>query len=32
MRWSLIKSGFSRRIAKDEQIRASRQSKRERGI
>jgi putative transposase len=32
MRWSLIKSGFSRRIAKGEQIRASRQAKRERGI
>jgi putative transposase len=32
MRWSLIKSGFSRRIEKREQIRTSRQKKRERGI
>jgi putative transposase len=32
MRWSLIKAGFSRRLAKDEHIRASRQAKRERGI
>lgn len=32
MRWSLIKSGFSRRIARGEPIRASRQTKRERGI
>ncbi len=32
MRWSLIKSGFSRRIAKCEPIRASRLAKRERGI
>jgi len=32
MRWSLIKAGFSRRMDKTEQIRASRQAKRERGI
>jgi putative transposase len=32
LRWSLIKSGFSRRIAKGEHVRASRQDKRERGI
>ncbi len=32
LRWSLIKSGFSRRIAKGEDIRASRRAKRERGI
>jgi putative transposase len=32
MRWSLIKSGFSRRLEKTESIRASRISKRERGI
>ena len=32
MRWSLIKAGFSRRLAKGEHIRASRQAKRERGI
>ena len=32
LRWSLIKAGFSRRQAKDERIRASRQAKRERGI
>jgi putative transposase len=32
LRWSLIKSGFSRRIAKGENVRASRQAKRERGI
>jgi len=31
-RWSLIKAGFSRRQAKDEAIRESRKSKRERGI
>ena len=30
--WSLIKAGFSRRLEKDEHIRASRQAKRERGI
>ena len=32
MRWSLIKAGFSRRLAKEEPIRPSRQAKRERGI
>ncbi len=32
MRWSLIKAGFSRRIVKNEHIRASRVAKRERGI
>lgn len=32
LRWSLIKSGFSRRVAKGENIHASRQVKRERGI
>jgi putative transposase len=32
MRWSLIKSGFSRRIGKGEEIDATRQRKRERGI
>ncbi|MDO9102554.1 MAG: transposase [Candidatus Nitrotoga sp.] len=32
LRWSLIKAGFSRRLAKGEHIRASRQAKRERGI
>lgn len=32
MRWSLIKSAFSRRLEKTEFIRASRASKRERGI
>ncbi|MGZ5028180.1 MAG: REP-associated tyrosine transposase [Methylobacter sp.] len=32
MRWSLIKSGFSRRLEKTELIRASRFKKRERGI
>jgi len=32
MRWSLIKAGFSRRLANGEHIRASRQAKRERGI
>jgi len=32
LRWSQIKSGFSRRILKDERIRISRQAKRERGI
>ncbi|MFA6040721.1 MAG: transposase, partial [Methylophilus sp.] len=32
MRWSLIKAGFSRRIVKNEHIRASRAAKRERGI
>ncbi|CAG9933128.1 REP-associated tyrosine transposase [Candidatus Nitrotoga arctica] len=32
LRWSLIKAGFSRRLAKGEHIRASRQTKRERGI
>lgn len=32
MRWSLIKAGFSRRLAKGEHIRPSRQAKRERGI
>jgi putative transposase len=32
LRWSQIKAGFSRRIPKDERIRDSRQTKRERGI
>jgi putative transposase len=32
LRWSLIKSGFSRRIPRDETVRASRQAKRERGL
>ena len=32
MRWSLIKSGFSRCLEKTEYIRASRRTKRERGI
>jgi putative transposase len=32
LRWSQIKAGFSRRLPKDERIRASRQTKRERGI
>jgi putative transposase len=32
MRWSLIKSGFTRRLKTDERIRASRKVKRERGI
>ena len=32
MRWSLIKAGFSRCIAKTETVRASRHAKRERGI
>ena len=32
LRWSLMKAEFSRRMAKDEHIRASRQAKRERGI
>lgn len=32
MRWSLIKAGFSRRLAKGEHIRPSRQAKRERDI
>jgi len=32
MRWSLIKAAFSRALPKVEQIRASRQKKRERGI
>ena len=32
LRWSLIKAGFSRRLAKDEFIGASRRDKRERGI
>jgi putative transposase len=32
MRWSLIKSGFSRGLAKTERINASRAAKRERGI
>ncbi|MDX1253076.1 MAG: transposase [Gammaproteobacteria bacterium] len=32
LRWSLIKAGFSRRLAKGEHIRASRKAKRERGI
>lgn len=32
LRWSLIKSGFSRRISRLESIRASRLAKRERGI
>src|SRR4030067_1069708 len=32
LRWSLIKAGFSRRLAKGEYIRASRQAKRGRGI
>ena len=31
-RWSLIKAGFSRRLERDESIRASRAAKRERGI
>ncbi|MCA1805462.1 MAG: transposase [Xanthomonadaceae bacterium] len=31
-RWSLIKSGFSRRLERGERIRASRAAKRERGI
>jgi putative transposase len=31
-RWSLIKAGFSRRLGKNEFIRASRRRKRERGI
>ena len=32
LRWALIKAGYSRRLAKDEPIRASHQAKRERGI
>ena len=32
LRWSLIKAGFFRRLAKGEYIPASRQAKRERGI
>ncbi|MEQ1834861.1 MAG: hypothetical protein ABL862_00175 [Candidatus Nitrotoga sp.] len=32
LRWSLIKAGFSRRLAKGEHIHADRQAKRERGI
>jgi len=32
LHWSLIKAGVSRRLAKGEHIRASRQAKRERGI
>ena len=32
LRWALIKAGFSRRLAKDEHIRASHLAKRERGI
>ena len=32
LRWSLIKAGFSRRLAKGERVSASRQAKRERGI
>ena len=32
LRWSLIKGGFSRLLAKSERIRASRMAKRERGI
>lgn len=32
MRWSLIKAGFSRRLAKTESVHASRRAKRERGI
>ena len=32
LRWSQIKAGFSRRLAKGEHIRASRKTKRERGI
>ncbi|MSQ58985.1 MAG: transposase [Betaproteobacteria bacterium] len=32
LRWSLVKAGFSRRLAKGERISASRESKRERGI
>lgn len=32
LRWSQIKAVFSRRLVKDEHIRASRQAKRERGI
>jgi putative transposase len=32
LRWSQIKAGFSRRLPKNELIRASRQAKRERGI
>jgi putative transposase len=32
LRWSFIKAGFSRRLAKNEHIRASRQAKREPGV
>jgi putative transposase len=32
MRWTLIKSGFSRRLPKDERLTASRRAKGERGI
>jgi len=32
LRWSFIKAGFSRRLAKGEHIRVSRQAKRKRGI
>jgi putative transposase len=32
MRWALIKAGFSRRLAKTELVRPSREAKRERGI
>ena len=32
LRWSLLKAGFSRRLAKDERRRPSRAAKRERGI
>ena len=32
LRWSQIKAGFSRRLPKDERIRTTRQTKRERGI
>lgn len=32
LRWSQIKTGFSRRMAKTERVRTSRQAKRERGI
>lgn len=32
LRWSQIKAGFSRRLIRDERIRASRRSKRERGV
>ena len=32
LRWSQVKAGFSRRLARDEHIRTSRRNKRERGI